>query len=160
MGNIACSSSSRRLQDCTFDRNPSGCTHDDDAGVDCSSCSLYLCDNGQCVTGALCNGIMDCTDGSDENNIICCEFENPQGGSRNCIIILMSFFSCSYCAWALHRHQDSYSCGCYHLGPAYRCPGGHLCLCVSVHWCLHCKGPRNVVSTSYNPAPNKMQPVV
>ena len=71
MGNVDCSSSSpRRLQDCTFTRNPGTCTN---VGLECSSCSLYLCSDGQCVNAVACNDKRECNDGSDEDNIVCGE---------------------------------------------------------------------------------------
>ena len=71
MGNVACSSSSRRLQNCSFTRNPGTCMHSDDVGLECSSCSLFLCSDGKCVNA--CNGKKECNDGSDEDNIVCGE---------------------------------------------------------------------------------------
>ena len=73
MGNVDCLSSSRRLQDCSFVRNPGTCTEGDDVGVECSSCSLYLRADGQCVNAVACNDKRECNDGSDEDNIVCSE---------------------------------------------------------------------------------------
>ena len=72
MGNVDCLSYSRRLQDCSFTHNPSTCMHSDDVMIECSSCSLYLCADGQCVNAVTCNGKRDCNDGSDEDDSIAC----------------------------------------------------------------------------------------
>ena len=45
---------------------PRETTHDSDVGLRCSSCSLYLCGDGECTTATACDGVVECQDGSDE----------------------------------------------------------------------------------------------
>ena len=74
MTDVLCFSSSTRLQDCSFSTSSIGCSIYDDRGVSCSNCSKYLCDDGQCVDGAQCDGKTDCADGSDEDAFTCGQF--------------------------------------------------------------------------------------
>ncbi len=76
MKDVSCPSSTlttiTSLQDCEFSRDTSACSHTaNDIGLTCSNCSLYLCDNGECINAVQCDGRVECQDGSDENNIIC-----------------------------------------------------------------------------------------
>ncbi len=42
------------MQDCIFSARTSRfCSSIDDVGLTCSNCTMYLCDDGQCVDGAI-----------------------------------------------------------------------------------------------------------
>ena len=67
MSNVECADDSAlTIQSCSYTVHPMHCSHDSDVGLRCSSCSLYLCGDGECTTATACDGVVECQDGSDE----------------------------------------------------------------------------------------------
>ena len=72
MGDVSCSSDTMdSLQDCSFSTNPTDCNHTLDVGLNCSYCSIFLCDDGECVDSFPCDGKTLCKDKSDDDDAIC-----------------------------------------------------------------------------------------
>ena len=76
MSDVTCSSSlilgtPTSLQDCDFSVFSDVCSHSTDVGLRCSTCDRYLCADGQCTNAVECDGVRECNDGSDEENLGC-----------------------------------------------------------------------------------------
>lgn len=84
------------------------CTHIADSKTT-SPCTGYLCEDGTCVKGALCDGVAQCDDGSR-----CKEFINCHAGCNN------YEFHC-------HTGPDPYPRKCQFISPTQRCDGVSDC---------------------------------
>ena len=61
------------VQACFFtDLAPTSCSHALDIGLNCSNCSMFLCDDGECVDSVPCDGKTLCKDKSDKDEVITC----------------------------------------------------------------------------------------